>query len=526
MIERVIENWLDNSTEREYEFGFSQVLVSKRYKIVSKSSHGPGEHGKDLVCADLAGHYHAFQLKTGNINLEHWRRIRGEIEELVVLPIEHPNVPPASQFTPYLVTNGQISSDVRHQIVQFNALWMGRSGRQLELIERGPLLQDFLELHKTLLPVDPVDFERFLRLFLADRLEFLDKAQFSKFLEKLLPLDETLPRARLSRVFSSTAVLAAYVLSSYSKPRNHLAQIEGWILTVSHLLLLAESYPTYKSIWHRTLALCLEAWDIGTSALAREALTSATWAEGDPLTDSLVISYRSVILAGYLSAYALLLAKRNQEREVRDEIYLRILRSVRERKLFFWGESAGPFFYAVLVLLQSRGEEGLACQLAASLISTITHENKLGHVPGVPDPYCTPDELARQYVLGEDVLPDNVSFAGRSFTLKVFVEFLARRERKQSLKSLWYGITGIDSAEFAPHAPRDIFRWRNKDGALVIRRWKQPQEWQELYDLATSVPDAPNLLSANYPEYLLPLVMAYPHRLTPHSARLIENTFV
>ena len=108
MIERVIENWLDSSTEREYEFGFSQVLISKRYTIVSKSSHGPGEHGKDLICADLAGRYHAFQLKTGNITLDYWRRIRGEIEELVELPIEHPNVPAATQFTPYLVTNGQI----------------------------------------------------------------------------------------------------------------------------------------------------------------------------------------------------------------------------------------------------------------------------------------------------------------------------------------------------------------------------------------------------------------------------------
>lgn len=526
MIERVIENWLDKSTEREYEFGFSQVLISKRYKIVSKSSHGPGEHGKDLVCADLAGRYHAFQLKTGNINLEYWRRIRGEIVELIELPIEHPNVPPATQFTPYLVTNGQISSDVRHQIVQYNAQWLVRSGRQLELIERGSLLQDFLELHKTLLPVDPVDFERFLRLFLADRLEFLDKAQFSKFLEKLLPLGETLPRARLSRVFSSTAVLAAYVLSSYSKTRNHLAQIERWILTVSHLLLLAEAYPTYKAIWQRTLALCFETWDRATTALAGEALASPNWAEGDLLTDSLVISYRSVILAGYLSAYALLLAKRDQERGVRDEIFLRVLRSVREQRLFFWGESASPFFYAVLVLLQSRGEEGLACQLAASLISRISHESKLGRVPGVPDPYCTPDELTRQYVLGEDVLPDNVSFAGRSFTLKVFVEFLARRERKRSLKSLWYGITGVDSAEFTPRAPRELFRWRNRDGALVIRRWKRPQEWQELYDRATSIPDARNLLSANYPEYLLPFVMAYPHRLTADTARLIENTFV
>lgn len=526
MIERVIENWLDNTTEREYEFGFCQILVSKRHRIVSKSSHGPGEHGKDLISQDLVGGYHAFQLKTGNINLEYWRKIRGEIEELVQLPMEHPNVPPQAQFTPYLVTNGQISSDVRHQIGQYNALWQSQTGRRLELIERGSLLQDFLQLHKTLLPVDPVDFERFLRLFLADRQEFLDKPQFSKFLEKLLPFAEAVPRAKLSRVFSSAAVLSAYVLSSYRKTRNHFAQAEGWMLTITHLLLLSEYFPTYGPIWRRTLALCFDAWESSVAELAREALSSSDWAEGDLLTDSLVISYRTVLLAGYLSAYALLLKKKDQERELRDALFLRVRRCVEQRQLFFWGESASPYFYAVLILFQTRGDEGLACQLAASLISTISRESKKGKMPGVPDPYCTPDVLTRQYVLGEEVFPDNLSFAGRAFTLKVFVEFLARRERKQLLKSLWYGITGVDSAEFVPPTLRDSFRWKNDEGMLVVTQWKQPQDWQDLYETAAAIPPRQSILSTVYPEFLLPFAMVYPHRLGAQTARLIEDTFL
>jgi len=526
VIERVIENWLDNTTEREYEFGFCQVLVARRYKIVSKSSHGPGEHGKDLVCEDPAGHYHAYQLKTGNISLEYWRRIRGEVEELVALPIEHPSVPGGAQFRPYLVTNGQISSDVRHQIVKFNEIWRDNYNRQLELIERGPLLQDFLELHKTLLPVDPVDFERFLRLFLADRLEAIDKGQFSKFMETLLPLGKPVPRAKLSRVFSSAAVLAAYILSSYTKGRNHLAEAEGWLLAIAHLLLLAEAFPTYEAVWHRTLTLCFDAWELAVRSLVEEALSSGDWAEGDLLTDSLVISYRSVILAGYLSIYALLLGKRDSDRELRDAIYLRVRKSVIERKLFFWGESASPYFYAVLLLLKIRGDEGLACDLAASVISTISHQNKLGSMPGVPDPYCTPEELTRQYVLGEQVFPDNLSFAGRSFTLKVFVEFLVRRERKRALKSLWYGVTGIDQAEFVPQSPQDMFRWRNREGTLVTRRWKQPEDWQSLYNSASAVPPRLTLLSKGYPEFLLPFALVYPHRFTSGISKLIEETFL
>jgi len=321
-------------------------------------------------------------------------------------------------------------------------------------------------------------------------------------------------------------VLSAYVLSSYQRVRNHLAQAEGWILTAAHLLLLAEYFPTYAPVWSRTLALCLEAWETSVDALAREALASTDWAEGDLLTDSLVISYRAVTLAGYLSTYALWLKRRDRERDLRDAIYLRIERSVKERKLFFWGESASPHFYAVMLLLQSRGDEKLACDFAAGVISTITRENKRGRMPGVPDPYCTPDELVRQYVFGEEIFPDNVSFAGRAYTLRAFVEFLARRERKQALKSLWYGITGVDAAEFIPAASRDLYRWRNRDGSLSVEQWDQPQQWPELYDAATSTPERQNILAREYPELLLPFALVYPHRFTVAMSRLIEQVLV
>ena len=45
-------------------------------------------------------------LKTGNIDLKTWREIRGEIEELIQLPIVHPSVPKEDGHSSYLVCNG------------------------------------------------------------------------------------------------------------------------------------------------------------------------------------------------------------------------------------------------------------------------------------------------------------------------------------------------------------------------------------------------------------------------------------
>ncbi len=140
-------------------------------------------------------------------------------------------------------------------------------------------------------------------------------------------------------------------------------------------------------------------WETAVNNLAKEALASANWAEGDLLTDSLVISNRSVILAGYLSTYALLLSKNNQERELRDALFLRVRRCVAEKKLFYWGESASPYFYAALLLLQSRGDEGLACEVAASLVLTISRQNKLGSMPGVREAWKRLNEQVLDYAV-------------------------------------------------------------------------------------------------------------------------------
>ena len=107
MIERVVENWLDNTNERGYENAFCQLLTAKGHTIIRRPVHGPTEHGKDIVSRDQKGRLHAYQLKTGNLDKSTWRLIRGEVEELISVPLQEPGVSPKTRFTPHLVTNGE-----------------------------------------------------------------------------------------------------------------------------------------------------------------------------------------------------------------------------------------------------------------------------------------------------------------------------------------------------------------------------------------------------------------------------------
>jgi hypothetical protein len=95
------------------------------------------------------------------------------------------------------------------------------------------------------------------------------------------------------------------------------------------------------------------------------------------------------------------------------------------------------------------------------------------------------------------------------------VEFLARRERKQTLKRLWYEITRVDYSELVPAKASDFYLWHVKRGTLVTRRFKRPESWSNLTRQANSCTPRRILLFERFPHLLIPFALVYPHRLTP-----------
>jgi hypothetical protein len=101
VIERVIENWLTSANERSYQIPFCQLLAAEGETVIYFSSHGPFEQGKDVVTRDQNGKMRGYQLKSGDFSLSEWRRYKGEINDLVELPIEHPASGTSGKHIPY-----------------------------------------------------------------------------------------------------------------------------------------------------------------------------------------------------------------------------------------------------------------------------------------------------------------------------------------------------------------------------------------------------------------------------------------
>ena len=63
MLEKIIENWLDNASERSFEKPFCYMLSAEGHTIIHSTRHTAMELGKDIITVAPDGTPCAYQLK-------------------------------------------------------------------------------------------------------------------------------------------------------------------------------------------------------------------------------------------------------------------------------------------------------------------------------------------------------------------------------------------------------------------------------------------------------------------------------
>ena len=530
MIERVVENWLTNAGERGgYEIAFSQLLSFQGHRILHKSSHGPMEQGKDIITIGPDGIPCAFQLKAErDITLATWRGIKGEIDELIEIPIQHPSVSnDLPNHRAYFVNNGYLKDTVRRLIHDRNRVAKQRGVPELHVIQLGDLVKDFVSVHGRFLPNEPQDFRRFLELYARNGSEILPGGEFSAFLLSILRFDEKNPKkSEVRRAIASALIFANYVISPYQEAQNNVSVINGWVLIASHILAVAAKVGLPSKTWEESFDLCM----VGIEGAFKDLLVglkdASDFKQGDPLIDGLVYRARSTLLLGYLTAHIHYVRLRNDKSEFEEEIAGFV---ERERKhLLFWSEAATPAFLSVAWYLEAHNKQLEAENMVLSLVQAIAKLNgPENQGPRLPDPYHAIDEVLRMYFpLGRDGLNDidQEDFEGHSYSLQSLIEWLARRLRRQSLARLWEDITHICFSEFVPTPGWATYLWYSPQGELHHRYPGRPQSWKDLLKKARAQrsTDIPNMLRER-PEFLLLFLLVYPHRLNPNLIGFVDE---
>ncbi len=227
------------------------------------------------------------------------------------------------------------------------------------------------------------------------------------------------------------------------------------------------------------------------------------------------------ILLGLLCALDLSFRVRGRATEYSPLIQRLMMDRLKET--IFWVESATPFYWMCMLVAEQHCNSGVAEGLALRLAKDICEANgDSAEGCGCPNPYYSA-EGALRIAHGYDRLNDE-QFVGFSYSVLGLVHFLVRRLRRRALASLWYRVTRLGLADYAPANAAEWFRWKSKEGVLNSHLVDEPQSWEALITRARDVAtrSLPRSLLER-PGFLLWYVLVYPHRFTPATAKVIDD---
>jgi hypothetical protein len=482
------------------------------------------EQGKDIITLDAHGGPCAYQLKTGNINLQKWREIEPQIHELVEAPPVHPSIDKTAPFKAYLVTNGEVADTVRHLIDARNISWQSKGFPSLYLVTKGELLRKFADAHESFLPEGIPNLKNFLELYLANGRDFVDKPKLAAFLEELLLHDSAnTPNERLRRRIASAAVITQCLIAPCEREQNHVGIIECWVVFCAYVLALAEKTTLPNEFWTPTFDLIIQRICEQLDDLKAEFLTKKNYIEQPGLGDGgVVYQARLTIVVGWLCAYELF-RMTNSNGWAYDRTLLGIIQQRFKDWFWYWGESGTPF-QLMASLFAQIADPDLSWKIILNMLIEACNEiNSKDNEIFLANPYIPVEKIIdtrmpfRQHQLNRE------EFGAFGYHVATLVNYAAMLDKRTALNELWKKLSKIHIREYKPKHGWHYFIWRSNEGREVGRFLDRTQSWSQLIELAAKREDTlPRILYDN-PQFLFYFLLVYPHRLTPEAFRLMHE---
>lgn len=524
MIERAIENWLTETNERNFKLPFCQALAHQGHTLVFISADRPMEQGKDVITIDPAGEACAYQLKGENIGLDRWRtEVRPQIEELIQLPIVHPKIDKSRGHKSYLVLNGDITDEVRIQIDNINEdnVRKGRGYSHLDVINLHQLLKMLLDAQGRFVPRKLQEFKSFLELFLAPGNAPLDKVAFFSFLNKTLFAELHRQKADRLNAISSSVILTAYAMKEFEQRKNHFALFEAWTALAASIVRYASRAGLDKDDWAGSLDLAMLEIRRALRSLEDEAISREVWIEGQALGDGGdTLRARTTLVIGSLSAAALDRCESAGQGQL-DRNILNLIRT-RQKHLWYWGESAFPYFFSISKYLEACGEISMSLAILRMCLEAVLQRNAPRSNDALPSPYYSPGEiLERNHGVRPEIDPGES--IGSSYTLKLAISALVRRNEREYLTAMWRRISHVRFREFQTDQPLDWLLWHADTGTNKSWYPNQTQKWSELAAQAAREAEHCPPPGSEYRGLLRFFTLVVPHRICDPVVSLLDQ---
>ena len=539
MLSRLLENWLDNASERSFQSPFAQILSAQGHIILHSTRHCALEYGKDVIAMDANGKLCAFQLK-GNpgsrLTLNQFKEIQNQLFQLITQPVIRPGEKPEPHIS-YLVTNGLLEEEVQRAIDDLNRGYEHATtkpiGFPIKTISRGQLLSYANDMGVALWPSELKDINNILSLMTLNGKDIWPNEVYHKLLVPLLGLDENEninSQTELKRKITSAALLTSMCLKNFEIENNHLAIITAWITFSAYTVAACQKqgfdYPrtgmpsvliSEQRIFQALFELCEE-------ITSREHLV-----EGDIFVDCFTYHARFTLLISLMAVYYLWSEEygwQKEDQKISTENFL----NAKSSQLYLWGEGAVPQFLTYFWYLRKTNATAMPDHFLASFLRQIImiSLNKNGN--GLPGPYYKFEDITKHILrdflsLKEDPFGGE-TFRNTSFFASSIMNLLVRTNLKQTCKSLWPDISKMTFRHFQPSQPCQYCLWRAPQGEDLQVQPKLTKEWSELVLESRNIacPEVPEALKND--KYLLILfVILFPFRGTPNVIRYLGKVF-
>lgn len=523
MHEKLIEHWLTNVNELGFQIPLCEALLALGFTVLHVSKHGRGEHGKDIIARDPQGTLTTFQLKGGNIDLGAWRDIRGEIEELVQLPVMLPGIDPNEPHAPFLVTNGELRGDAIPSIREYSDRWHAQGHGSLVVWQKTELLQKFIAAHGSYVPsASLTDFRTVVELYVADFSERLPRQKFADFVFGLYPSEGTPIQKR--RALQSAILTGDYVVAQYESAQNRVAALEGWTILATLVMHAVERDGLAVDAYKPTLALLTAAFDRAAAGFIKEVVGSEHFVSPrfTIAEDPEVRGARSVLVLGWLSA----LWHRARLRD-EDSDALRQVRTIMLRELpniVLLSEADWPYFMSIVLFIERVANATAGQKWLSRWMECVLRSNRNDDAMGFPSPYWLQERaLALHY--GKLSQSDLESFRGHTYTLHSALDMFVRRLCRQTVRGYWKRVSKLTFCDVIPDQLCDWFRWSCEKGDSRMALFPLSMSWAKWrQDTATVQGNlVPQILLGNA-DWLLPFSLVFPHRVNRTLSAVIDAT--
>jgi hypothetical protein len=535
VIEKLIENWLDNASERSYQSVFVQMLAADGYTVLHSTRHCLLEFGKDILAIAPDGVGCAFQLKGnpgGRMTIGMFRK---DIQpQLVQLMGQSPAFPgfPVGKHRAYLVSNGQYEEEVQTAVRDMNA---APYPAQAELWSRGYLFKLCKRHGASLWPSELKDNRALLELYLANPRDQLPIGTLAAMLESVLRLTPgtlTFGRAELERAASSAAWLTGICTATFAEAENHSATALGWTLCCVMLIGAAEKHARGDISSVRTsLPLAKNSMLDSMAALWEEVRGRKYLVEGNALTDPEVYGWRVAVLYGFLASLAIADKELSLLSIVSREALHEWLKTGGHRAQL-WGEAAVANLLPWLLWLRRQNATMLSDAEILTIATAVIKLNQPKSKDALPTPHYNFETVLRQQLnLHGMKSPDALeqeTFAGSAFTAEALMHLLVRIKMKQQCKSLWPDFTRLGHRRLSFDEPWHYCLLRAQTGVDETRLYPSTYEWTQLEKDAlqeTQPSSVPNELRT-CPWLLSMWWQVAPHRLDSEAMRVFANAML